>query len=166
MAREGGRAGWAAAARDVIVLGHGLECERRADSRALETVLSLGYDPHSILRYLDRIEERMTAGDAAVAALNTAHPAPAERRRAVQKVLAGRMGLQPSTRVNREVFRRAVGHGRLASRLRPIEGLPVGLTDKYAQARRSSGRSRLLWTMLGIGLLALTFLLVGILLSG
>jgi len=124
LVREGGEtgeAGWSRAANDLVALGYGRNRERDADSRGLEAVLALGYDPEAVLRYLGRLRSLVDRGDPRVAEIFVAHPAPAERAQRAGKMLFDRT--YPATgRVNREVFRRAAGHGVLATRLERVRG--------------------------------------------
>ena len=153
---------WLGAVRDMITLGYGCPREREADARSLEAFLALGYDPNSILRYLERLEARITIADPAVCELALAHPTPAERMRQVTKALHGRTESGP-VKVNREVFRRAAGHTVLTSELDPVT---LEEADAEGQSKPTNGRWRLLWTGVGILVVAALILLMGILLSG
>ena len=49
---------WTEAALDLVRLGYGRKRERDADEAALSAVVSLGYDPASVLHYLERTPRR------------------------------------------------------------------------------------------------------------
>jgi predicted Zn-dependent protease len=108
---------WSDAAVDLARLGYGRRRERDADSRALEALLALDYEPASVIRYLRRLADAAGRGEAAVAETLIAHPPPIDRIRRIEKSLYGRVGVTNSFRVNREVFRRAAGPGILATTL-------------------------------------------------
>ncbi len=166
MARQSdapGAAVWAGAAVDLMRLGCGLDAERDADARALEALLALRYDPASALRYLDRLGRRVDAGDRELDVLSSAHPAPADRRRRLERILAAQPGTDPQARVNRELFRRAAGDAVLSGALEPVDGIEDPASVEGSGSR--SGWMTLLWTGLGIALLAALFLVAGILLS-
>jgi len=160
------REGWVRAARDLMALGYGRDSEREADARALEAVVELGYDPQSVMGYLERVESRMERGDTEVRQIAASHPPPAERRRLIERAVYGRVDeAMEAPRVNREVFRRAAGHGLLASELARVDGFDVDDEALAAASRRAAGQSRFLWTTAGILVLAALFLVVGILLA-
>jgi predicted Zn-dependent protease len=102
-------AAWADAAEDLVRLGYGRERERRADARAFEAVLALGYDPRSVVHYLQHLESLGERGDPKVADLFLAHPPARDRLRRLEETLARHVESKPTRRVNREVFRRAAG---------------------------------------------------------
>jgi predicted Zn-dependent protease len=109
---------WSDAAVDLARLGYGRKRERDADACALRAMLELEYDPQSACRYLHRLHAAIARGDAAVAETEVAHPTPFERIRRIERVLSTRVGVtQDVSRVNREVFRRALAPAALAAAL-------------------------------------------------
>lgn len=108
---------WSDAAVDLARLGYGRRRERDADARALEALVALDYDPASAVRYLQRLGEAGDRGSAAAAEMLVAHPTPLDRIRRIERALYGRVQPSGVFRVNREVFRRAVGPGALAGSL-------------------------------------------------
>lgn len=124
---------WTDAAVDLVRLGFGRRRERDADARSLEALLALEYDPHSAIRYLERLHAAAERSDPSVAETIVAHVAPRDRTRRIERALYGRVGgAEGSTRVNREVFRRAIGRGALkgslmASELDAPHALPWGV---------------------------------------
>lgn len=146
LARDGGEsaeAGWCRAANDLVALGYGRHRERDADARGLEAVLALGYDPESVLRYLGRLQQMVDRGDPRAAEIAVAHPTAVDRTRRLEKALFGRMAQRPG-RVNREVFRRAAGHGVLATRLERVRGF-VEAPAAIAVAPRSTALRIMAW---------------------
>ena len=125
---------WSDAAVDLARLGYGRKRERDADACALNAMLELEYDPQSACRYLHRLHAAIARGDAAVAETEVAHPTPFERIRRIERVLSTRVGVtQDVSRVNREVFRRALAPRALAAALIRTEldapqPLPWGVT--------------------------------------
>jgi hypothetical protein len=112
--------GWLAAADDLLCLGHGDRAEHRADRAALEAIAAAGYEPQAAARYLERLDRRVRAGDVALGPLALAHPPAADRRRRVD-ALRSRLAVRPGTsRLDREVFRRAAGPAVLSERLVPV----------------------------------------------
>lgn len=139
---------WAEAALDLVRLGYGRRRERDADTRALEAIMGAGYDPESVVRYLERLRERVDAGDPGVAEVAVAHPPSSDRIRRIEKALYGRVRGEAVVKVNREVFRRAVASG-LAAGLAPALLAPVPAPEG-ARVERSDARSRnrrIGWTM-------------------
>jgi predicted Zn-dependent protease len=112
---------WTDAAVDLVRLGYGRKRERDADARALEAVIALEYDPQSAIRYLERLHAASERSEPSVAETIVAHAAPRDRTRRIERTLYGRVGGGDHSRVNREVFRRAVGRGALRSNLLPTE---------------------------------------------
>jgi hypothetical protein len=102
-------AAWADAAEDLVRLGYGRERERQADARALEAVLAVGYDPRSVVHYLQHLESLGERGDEKVADLFLSHPPAGDRLRRVEETLARHVDSKATRLVNREVFRRAAG---------------------------------------------------------
>ena len=143
------REAWAGAALDLVRLGYGRRRERDADLRALEAVLSLGYDPRSALRHLDRLQSRIEAGDPAVAELANSHPPPEDRIRRIEKALFGRVSGEAVLRVNREVFRRAAGSEVLAGPM-----IPLSLGEVAEEPAVAAPGKRRLWPWVALGLLA------------
>jgi peptidase M48-like protein len=108
---------WTDAAVDLVRLGYGRKRERDADARAIEALLGLEYDPHSAIRYLERLHAASERSEPSVAETIVAHAAPRDRIRRIERALYGRVGGHDGTRVNREPFRRAVGRGALKGSL-------------------------------------------------
>jgi predicted Zn-dependent protease len=108
---EAGRpdAAWTEAMLDLTRLGYGRRRELDADATALRAMLSQRYDPSSALRFLRRLKFAVSAADPTVADAAVAYPPPGYRIRKLERILYGRIGRAPVQRVNREVFRRAVG---------------------------------------------------------
>jgi predicted Zn-dependent protease len=131
------REAWAGAAFDLVRLGYGRRRERDADLRALEAVLSLGYDPRSIVRYLGRLGARIEQGHPSVAELASAHPPPEDRSRRIEKALFGRIRDEGMLRVNREVFRRAAGREVVGGGM-----IPASFGDVVPLSRPSDRRRR------------------------
>jgi len=100
---------WGDASEDLVRLGHGRAREVVADERALDVVLGAGYDPGSVVRYLQHLELLEDRGDARVAELALAHPPPRDRLMRLERQLSVRATSGAGGRVNREVFRRAAG---------------------------------------------------------
>ncbi len=155
---------WLGAVRDMIALGYGRRREQDADAKSLEASLALGYDPNSILRYLDRLNARISIGDPAVSEVALAHPIPADRMRRITKALHAHIVTGP-VKVNREVFRRAAGHEVLASDLDPVSLDEADSPVSSAGAAPSRGAG-LIWTAVGVVVVAALILIVGLLLSG
>jgi predicted Zn-dependent protease len=127
---------WAGAALDLVRLGYGRRRERDADLRALEAVLSIGYDPRSVVRYLGRLRSQVERGHPSVAELASAHPPPEDRSRRIEKALFGRVRDEGVLRVNREVFRRAAGHEVLAGSMLQASFGEAGPRARPAARRR------------------------------
>jgi predicted Zn-dependent protease len=128
---------WAGAALDLVRLGYGRRRERDADLRALEAMLSLGYDPRSVLQYLSRLRVRIEQGDPSVAELASAHPPPDDRSRRIEKALFGRIRDEGVLRVNREVYRRAAGREVIGGAMVPASFGHAGtLSPRSAKRRR------------------------------
>jgi predicted Zn-dependent protease len=146
------RDAWAGAALDLVRLGYGRRRERDADLRALEAVLSLGYDPRSILRYLARLRARIEQGHPSVAELASAHPPPEDRCRRIEKALFGRIRDEGVLRVNREVYRRAAGRDVIGGAM-----VPASFGDAETLSRRSAGR-RGRWVWIAVATVAVAVL--------
>ncbi|HEX4823374.1 MAG TPA: M48 family metallopeptidase [Candidatus Polarisedimenticolaceae bacterium] len=108
---------WSDAAVDLVRLGYGRKRERDADARALQAMIALEYDPTSAIRYLQRTADAVERRDPNVAELAVAHPIASDRVRRLERSLYGRVAGPEAPRVNREVFRRAMGEKQLAGRL-------------------------------------------------
>ena len=155
---------WADAATDLVKVGYGDGRECDADERAFDAVVALGYDPRSVFALLGRLDAWTLAGEPDVAELALAHPPAAERRRRLQDRHSRRTGDAPERRcrVEREVFRRAAGHSVLSAGLERVQPF-VETTEREPGP---TGRGLAYWTAAAIILLALVFLVVGVLLSG
>ena len=145
---------WADLAEDIVRLGYGRRREREADARALQTVLELGYEPRSVIRYLRRIEMLSAREDDRVRELSLAHPPAGERIRRIEETLAGRVDDGEVRLVNREVLRRAARrHASGVTRARLGEvGNGVGDESGPEKARRRV--SWLPWAAAAAALLA------------
>jgi predicted Zn-dependent protease len=158
-------AAWADAAEDLVRLGYGRERERRADAQAFEAVLALGYDPRSVVHYLQHLESLGEREDPKVADLFLAHPPARDRLRRLEETLARHVESKPTRRVNREVFRRAAG--RHASSVET-----AALSDFTAQRDTEAERgsfleallSRLPWVVVVAALITALILVFGFLL--
>jgi predicted Zn-dependent protease len=162
-ARENGHdpEAWADAALDLVRLGYGRRRERDADSRALEAVLDLGYDPESALRYLRRVQARMDQGDPTVAEAAASHPVPMDRIRRIERALYGRVKEERVVKVNREVFRRVVGRDTLGATLtsRPWKEAAAPRSSESDAPPRRAGTALSLGV--GIALVAGIILFIG-----
>ncbi len=157
-----GNAVWALAVEDLLRVGYGRRRERDADERAIEAMLSAGYDPAAARRLLQRLDERMHAGDARLAELAGSHPAPEERVRRIERMLHGRLRGDEPFRLNREVFRRVVGHDPAS---RPLGIVPLDPTELEPAGEIRGGVPGWLVKAAGVGLLAALILLLALLLS-
>jgi hypothetical protein len=128
-ARAHGEEAWSRAAHDLVSLGYGRRRERDADARSLSAMLALDYDAAAALRWLGRLQARIDRGDSRVADAALAHPVPRDRGGRIERALFGRALPQLAARVNREVFRRAAGHGVLTTRLTRLPGLEAAIGD-------------------------------------
>jgi len=164
---EGGHdeASWLRAANDLLRLGHGSENEHGADLQGVRAVLALGYDPESVIRYLDRMGRAVDEDDLRVAETTLAHPLPDERLLNVRKSWGLHVRDPGASSVNRDAFRRAVGYSALVAELETAA--PLGAED----ASEISGRLvpwkdwRLIGTGVAILLLATLFLVLGLMLA-
>jgi hypothetical protein len=130
--------GLARAALDAASLGYGDARELAADVRAAKTVALLGYDPAAVRRHLDRLAPRIASGDDDLGELALALPPPALRARRIEAAGSGRWcAAVAGSRLNREVFRRAVGPAVLAAELVAVEAGPGA---ERGRARRSAAR--------------------------
>jgi hypothetical protein len=140
------REAWAAAALDLVRLGYGRRRERDADLRALQALLTLHYDPESVLRYLARVRALVDRGEPTVAELASAHPPTGDRIRRIEKALYGRVAADTDLKVNRDVFRRAAGPEALASRMAGISIVEHAAKVETGGDKASSrGLRRWLW---------------------
>jgi peptidase M48-like protein len=112
---------WSDAAVDLVRLGYGRKRERDADARALAAMIALEYDPASAIRYLGRTADAIDRRDPMVAELAVAHPVVSDRVRRIERALYGRVAGTEAPRVNREVFRRAMGEKQFTGQLVTIE---------------------------------------------
>ncbi len=157
-------AAWVRAAEDLARMGYGWQREREADARAIEALLAMNYDPGSVLRYFERLQEGIEAGNVNLAELATSHPTPLERARRVESAVRAAGGAAAVLRVNREVYRRVAGRRLLEAELDRSELGQRSEHDADGSRLRRALR-RLGWAALGVGTLALLILLVGWLLS-
>ena len=81
---------WIETALDLARLGYGRVRERDADSVALDAILSLGYDPVAVGRYLARVGERARAGAAEISEVAAAHPPAEDRARRIDRSSSSR----------------------------------------------------------------------------
>jgi len=164
---EGGRddVAWLRAANDLIGLGYGPENEHRADLQGVRAVLASGYDPESVIRYLDRLGQAVEDGDLRVAETTLAHPLPADRLRRVRKSWGVHVRDAGASRVNRDVFRRAVGHTALVEELAGVA--PFGVEEPVRAPDWWLGWRD--WRLIGVGVailvLAALFLVLGLMLA-
>ncbi len=151
---------WRSAVDDMLALGYGRNREFEADDQAFAAVLELGFDPDSVLRWLVRLDARVSDADPHVRTFFLSHPTPCQRHRRFQQTLAGRV--EPAgSRVNREVFRRAAGREVLASVLVRVDSLGQACeVDEGSFESATSGPSLLLWVGVGAALTAAVVLLV------
>ena len=164
---EGGgdSAAWLRTADDMLGLGYGLESEHRADLQGVRAVLALGYDPESVIRYLERLGRAVDDDDLRVAETTLAHPLPADRLRRVQKSWGVHVRDPGASRVNRDVFRRAVGHSALVAELQ--SAAPFAAEEPVRPLDWRSGCRD--WRLVGVGVailvLAGLFLVLGLMLA-
>ncbi len=151
---------WLAAIEDLMKLGYGDDEEFEADRAAVDCLRSLGYDIGAAKRLLGRIEARSISGDAEVSDYALAHPSAPERIRRFEFAVASQG--RTASRLNREVFRRAVGHSVLTSEL---ESFHPFTPQPEARPGATKERHKLVWTGGGILLLAALFILIGWLLG-
>lgn len=152
---------WRSAVDDMLALGYGRNREFRADDQAFAAVLKLGFDPDSVLRWLVRLDGRVSDADPHVRTFFLSHPTPCQRHRRFQQTLAGLV--EPAgSRVNREVFRRAAGREVLASALVRVDSLEQAceVHEKPNGSDASGPSSLLLWVGVGVALTATVVLLV------
>jgi len=164
---EGGGddAAWVRAADDLVGLGHGPESEHKADLQGVRAVLALGYDPESVIRYLERLGRTVDDDDLRVAEMTLAHPLPADRLRRLRKSWGVHVRDPGASRVNRDVFRRAVGHSALVAELE--SAAPFAAEESVRPQDRWSGWRD--WRLVGVGVailvLAGLFLVLGLMLA-
>jgi predicted Zn-dependent protease len=161
----GGPEAWTGAVVTLARLGYGRRGEAEADSRALRTLLALGYDPNAAVRYLRRLERDLGTGDPALAELAVALPPPGYRIRKLERVLYGRVARAPLQRVNRDAFRRATAP---ASRPEALVAVRLGPEDERpaVEPARRRGLRRFGLAAAGIAAVALLLLLATLLLRG
>lgn len=164
---EGGRdeVAWLRAVHDILGLGFGPENEHRADLQGVRAVLALGYDPESVIHYLERLGRAVDEDEQPVAEITLAHPLPTDRLHRVRKSWGVHLRDAGASRVNRDAYRRAVGHSALVSDLQA--GAPFGETETDgASSRPRPWRDwRLVGTGVAILLLASLFLVLGLMLA-
>lgn len=149
---------WSDAAVDLARLGYGRRRERDADARSLEAMLALEYEPQSAIRYLHRLHEAGERGDVVVAEAGVAHPTPVDRMRRIERALYGRVGGSDGTRVNREVFRRALtpktlADGLVRTELDAPQPVPWGMTAILDSKPRVLRGSLVIWFALALAAL-------------
>ena len=156
---------WAAAAHELIRLGHGSVRELEADRRALEAILELDYDPDSALNVLTRLESRIRRGSERCAEIAAAHPPPTRRIQALRRQLTEWSRNDSAPKVNRAVYRQAAGHTVLRERMEAAPGLSFEEpAERPVEPVPNPGGNR--WrTAIAIGLLATLFLILGLLLG-
>jgi len=152
---------WRSAVDDMLALGYGRSREFKADDQAFAAVLELGFDPDSVLRWLVRLDGRVSDADPHIRTFFLSHPTPCQRHRRFQQTLAGFVE-PPGSRVNREVFRRAAGREVLASALVRVDNLEQAceVQEESAAPDTSSPVSLFLWLGVGVVLTAAVVLLV------
>lgn len=155
---------WRTAVDDMLALGYGRKREFSADDQAFDAILALGFDPDSVLRWLVRLDGRVSDADPHIRTFFLSHPTPCQRHRRFQDMLAGRVE-PPGTRVNREVFRRAAGREVLASALVRVDGLDAAceVQEEPVEDLAPQPSSLVLWVGLGVALTAAIVLLVSLL---
>ena len=152
---------WRTAVDDTLALGYGRKREFEADDQAFAAILRLGFDPQAALRWLARLDGRVSDADPDLRAYFLSHPTPCQRYRRFQDTLAGMMEGY-GTRNNREVFRRAAGREVLASALVRVERLDEAI-EVREEAEDEAPASKLpsfVWVGIGVGLTVLVVLAV------
>jgi hypothetical protein len=150
---------WTDAAVDLVRLGYGRKRERAADTRALQALLALEYEPQSAVRYLERLHAAAEGSDPNVAETIVAHAAPRDRVRRIDRALYGRIAGTEVSRVNRDVFRRAAGRPALRGSLLPTElDAPHGSPWSVPAVFESEGRMLRTRVLLGAALAAAALL--------
>jgi predicted Zn-dependent protease len=152
---------WRSAVDDMLALGYGRKREFIADDQAFATMLELGFDPDSVLRWLVRLDGRVSDADAHIRTFFLSHPTPCQRHQRFKQKLASLIE-PPGSRVNREVFRRAAGREVLASALVRVDSLAQACDVQEESAESAAPRpsSLLLWAGLGVALTVTIVLLV------
>jgi len=146
------REGWWWAALDVIRLGHGDRAEHEADAVAIEAMDGAGYETRGAARYLGRLKESTDGGAPEFAELALAHPLAGDRLKRVDGLRSLRVAAAAG-RVDREVFRRAVGPTVLASELAPASPFEDAAGGERVTVRLP-GRLWI-WAVTGLAALAL-----------
>ncbi len=147
---------WLLAMEDLIKLGYGDDEELEADRAAVDCLRDLGYDIGAAKRLLVRFGARSDAGDAEVSEYALAHPSPSERIGRFEFAVASQG--RGASRLNREVFRRGVGHSVLSAELREVQPFTPQPTGRPTSPKE---RHALVWTGVGILVLAALFILLG-----
>ena len=144
---------WRSAVDDMLALGYGSKREFSADDQAFAAVHELGFDPGSVLRWLVRLDGRVSDADPHVRTFFLSHPTPCQRHRRFQERLAGFVE-PPGARVNREVFRRAAGREVLASALIRVDNLQQAceVREESTEMPAPARSSLLLWVGVGVAL--------------
>ncbi len=152
---------WRSAVDDMLALGYGRNREFKADDQAFATVLELGFDPNSVLRWLVRLDGRVSDADPHIRTFFLSHPTPCQRHRRFQETLAGLVE-PPGSRVNREVFRRAAGREVLASALVRVDSLEQAceVQEEPTDSAASKPSSLFLWAGVGVALTVAVVLVV------
>jgi predicted Zn-dependent protease len=115
-------------------LGYGDDRELAADARATAVMGLMGYDVVAARRHLARLRPRIDRTDEDLIELALAHPTPALRARRIELAAAStRPPVLAMARVNRDIFRRAVGPMVLAADLVPVA---ASSTADRGRARR------------------------------
>ncbi len=156
---------WTEAALDLVRLGYGRKRERDADQAALSAVVSLGYDPASVLHYLERLGREVKRGNPETSELATAHTSAEDRARRVERSLFHRSNAPSAPRVNRELFRRAAARAVLSGNLRPLS-LDSVLAARLSGPEDETGSGKSMgWTVAAILLITALIVLAGLYLA-
>jgi hypothetical protein len=155
---------WVSAALDMARLGYSRPREREADSRAIEAMIDLRYDPEAALRFLGRLSDRVREGDPSVGELVAAHPPPGYRIREIRRALHGKVESGSLLRVNREVFRRVVWPDIERGSLIPVR-LSEALVGSESKKDRRQVFSWIVRAALGASALAAIYFILRTLLS-
>ena len=115
---------------------------------SVEDMLSLGYDPSSALRWLARLDRRMSDADANLRTYFLSHPTPCQRQRRAQQLLTTQVD-PVGTRCNRVVFRRAAGREVLSTVLERVDRLADARSGRRGESEPAAPRRRLhpLWLL-------------------
>jgi predicted Zn-dependent protease len=155
---------WAEGAQEIVRHGFGEPAEFAADEIAMSVVRSLGYDPDSVARYLERLDTVRHREPSGTDDPARSHPDPAERLRRLEGQIHGAAETSGACRVNREVLRRAFGgEGVPNARFddRPLEDEPAVASPEQVAP---GGRRWVAWTAIGVTT-AVTWILLATLLG-